>query len=252
MYIVKYSLVFFLGLLLFGCDGESTWDCVQKPGAKITFEESVGDFHSVILQGHMDLVIIQDTLMRIKVETRKNLVEGIRISNVDGMLHLEEESSCNILRDRSYTTVYLYVPELYSIRNASTGIVRNEGVWVQENIELISENHLETSYYNNGTFKLHLEVEELNVLANGNSLFELEGAAENATISFYSGTARLEAERLKIQEIDIYHRGTNHMLLYPVQAIRGEILNTGDVRAYNKPPLVSVEELYKGSLSFVE
>lgn len=249
---IKYSIVFFLGLLLWGCDSESAWDCVQKPGTGVTFEESVADFHSVVVQGHMDLVIIQDTLTRIKVETRKNLAEGIRIWNIDGMLYLDEKSSCSTLKDRSYTTVYLYAPILHSIRNASTGTVRTEGVWIQDKIGLISENHLETSYYNNGVFKMHLEVKELSVLANGTSLFKLEGTAEKANISFYSGTARLEAETMQIQEIEVYHRGANHMLLYPVQAIRGEILNTGDVRAYNKPPIVEVEELYRGSLIFVE
>lgn len=252
MYKIKYSILFFFVLLLFGCDSESAWDCVQTPGTGIEFEESVGDFHSVVVQDHIDLVVIQDTLLRIKVATRKNLVHGIRISNLDGILYLEEKSSCNTLKERSYTTVYLYAPELQSIRNASTGTVSTEEVWVQDKIGLISENHLEASYYNNGVFNMHLEVEDLSVLANGNSLFKLKGTAEKATISFYSGTARLEAETMHIQEVEIYHRGANHMLLYPVQAIRGEILNTGDVRAYNKPPVVEVEELYKGALIFVE
>lgn len=249
---VKYSILFFLMFLLSGCDSESAWDCVQTPGAGVVFEEHVEEFHSITIQGHMDLVLIQDTLTQIKVETRENLATNIHFSIEDGLLFIEEASSCNILKNRSYTTVYIHAPELLSIRNASTGAVRNEGVWVQDEITLISENYFDSAYYNSGTFDMHLEVGELSVLANGNSLFQLKGTADKADISFYSGSARLEANTMQIQEIDLYHRGYNHMLVYPVQAIRGEILNTGDVRAYNQPPIVEVEEKYKGSLIFVE
>lgn len=249
---IKYNLVLFLAILLFSCDSESAWDCIQTPGTGIVYEASLTDFHSITLQGHMDLVIVQDTLTRIQVETRKNLVDNIIFTEKDGMLFIEEKASCDILNDRSYTTVYVYAPKLNSIRNASTGKVSNLGVWRQEHMGLISENHIEPSYYNNGVFDMNLQVNELNILANGNSFFKLNGAAESAKISFYSGNARLDARTMEIQEIEVYHRGHNHMLVYPVQAIRGEILNTGDVRAYNLPPIVEVEEKYRGRLIFVE
>lgn len=249
---IKYSILFFLGLLLLSCDSESAWNCVKKPGAEVEFEELVDGFHSVVIQGHLDLVVIQDSLPQIKVHTRKNLVDNIKFSVEDKVLYIEEKSSCNILRDRSYTTIYLSAPELYNIRNASTGSVRNEGIWKQNKIALISENHLESSYYNNGLFDMHLEVDELSVLANGNSLFQLLGSAKTADVSFYSGNARLEAETMRVLDLEVFHRGANHMMVYPIQSIRGEIVSTGDVRSYNKPPIVEVDEKYSGSLIFVE
>lgn len=249
---VKYSILFFLMFLLFGCDSKNAWDCVQTLGTGVVFQESVEQFHSITIQGHMDVVLVQDTLTQIKVETRENLADNIHFSITDGLLFIEEDSSCNILKDRSYTTIYIHAPELRSIRNASTGTIRNEGIWVQDKMALISENHFDSAYYNNGVFDMHLEVGDLSVLANGNSLFQLEGTAEKADISFYSGSARLEAKTMQIQELEVYHRGYNHMLVFPVQAIRGEILNTGDVRAYNLPPIVEVDEKYRGSLIFVE
>lgn len=249
---VKYNILILLTLIFLGCNSESAWDCVKTPGAEILFEEDVGEFQSVTVQGHMDLVVIQDTLMRVQVKTRENLMGNIQFTIEDGMLYIEDESTCDVLRKRSYTTVYIYAPKLYTIRNASTGMVRNEGVWKQNKIGLICENHFNDSYYNNGVFEMNLEVHELNVLANGHSYFKLEGTAEKADMSVYAGNARIEASSMPIQEIDLYHRGTNHMLLYPTQAIRGEILNTGDVRIYNTPPIVEVDEKYLGSLVIIE
>lgn len=239
-------------LILFGCDSENAWDCVQKPGTKILFEIPVEEFHSVTVQDHVDLVLIQDTLTRVKIETGKNLANNIQLSTVNGMLHIEEKSTCNILKNRSNTTVFIYANELYTIRNASTGTVKNEGIWRQNKVNLIAENYLNPSYRNNGEFYMNLEVQELNVLTNGHSFLKLEGSAEKASISFYTGNTRLDASTMPIQEIEVYHLGTNHMLLYPVQAIRGEILNTGDVRIYNVPPIVEVDEKYLGSLVVIE
>lgn len=247
-----YFILIILSFLLLRCDSKNSWDCVQTPGSEIVFDASVEEFHSVTALGHVDLVLIQDSLRRIKVETRKNLVDNIQFSTEDGMLFIEDKSSCNILRKRSYTTVYVYAPVLYSIRNASTGTIRNEGVWRQDKISLISDDYQNSSYHNNGVFLMNLELQELSVLTNGHSYFKLEGTAEKAEIAFYSGNARLEANAMQIQEIDVYHRGTNHMLLYPVQAIRGEILSTGDVRIYNLPPIIEVEEKYLGTLEFIE
>lgn len=252
MYKGSYIVLSIVCFLLFACDSESAWDCVKSPGSSISFEKSVGDFHSVVIQGHLDMVLIQDTNKRIKVETRKNLADGIRISNLDGMLFIEEKNSCSILRDRSYTTIYLHAPSLYNIRNASTGTIRNKGIWVQENLGLVADNYQESAYYNNGSFQMHMQVDNLQVLANGNSVFELQGTADKAIFSFYSGNARLEAETFKVKDIEVHHRGNNHMMLYPTQSIVGQILNTGDVRAYNKPENIEVEELYRGRLIFVE
>ena len=249
---IKFSILVFFALFILGCDSENAWDCVKTPGAEIKFEENVGEFHSVTVQGHMDMVLIQDSLPRIEVKTRKNLVDDMQWTIEDGMLYLENNSSCNIIRKRSYTTVYVYAPKLYTIRNASTGTVRNEGVWYQDKIDLISDNYMNASYYNNGAFQMNMELKGLYVLANGHSYFKLDGTAESAIIAFYGGNARLEAASMPIQEIQVLHRGTNHMLLYPTQAIRGEILNTGDVRIYNTPPIVEVEEKYLGSLVVIE
>lgn len=239
-------------LLLLSCDSKSAWDCIKTPGTGIEYEETVEDFHSVTVRGHMDVVLIQDSTRKLKVKTRQNLVRDVQVEVVDGVLFLEDLGHCDIFKNRSYTTVYVSAPKLMNIRNASTGTITNEGVWKQDKIALIAENHQDPSYYNNGVFNMHLETGSLSVLANGTSLFQLEGDAEYADIAVFSGGARVEAESMPIQTIKVYHRGSNHLLLQPMQAIHGEILFTGDVRVYSTPEIVEVEEKYSGRLIFVE
>src|SRR5690625_2699494 len=133
---VKYNILILVTLIFFGCNSESAWDCVKTPGAEILFEEDVGEFQSVTVQGHMDLVVIQDTLMRVQVKTRENLMGNIQFTIEDGMLYIEDESTCDVLRKRSYTTVYIYAPKLYTIRKIGRASCR-ERVQYRERDEYV-------------------------------------------------------------------------------------------------------------------
>src|SRR5690625_6653649 len=122
---VKYNILILLTLIFLGCNSESAWDCVKTPGAEILFEEDVGEFQSVTVQGHMDLVVIQDTLMRVQVKTRENLMGNIQHTIDDGVLYIEHERTRDVLRKRSYPTVHIYAPMLYTNQNASTQMDRS-------------------------------------------------------------------------------------------------------------------------------
>jgi hypothetical protein len=55
-----------------------------------------------------------------------------------------------------------------------------------------------------------------------------------------------------VKNLSVFHRGSNKMIVYPIDRLGGEILNSGDVVSKNRPPIVEVEELYTGRLIFDE
>ena len=67
-----------------------------------------------------------------------------------------------------------------------------------------------------------------------------------------AGDSRTEASELQAQSVTVNHRGSNDILVNPVQSISGTIRGTGDVISYNRPETITVEELYKGELIFRE
>ena len=93
-------------------------------------------------------------------------------------------------------------------------------------------------------------MEELIILANGLSNFYLTGSADKANIGLYAGDSRVEAENLIINELVIYHRSTNKMIVNPQESIIGQIRSLGDVISKNRPPIVDVKEYYTGKLIF--
>ena len=82
------------------------------------------------------------------------------------------------------------------------------------------------------------------------SLFYLSGEVENLNINFANGDSRFEGENLIAQNVSVFHRGTNDMIVNPQQSITGSILSTGNVISVNQPPIVDVEEVFNGRLIF--
>ena len=69
-------------------------------------------------------------------------------------------------------------------------------------------------------------------------------------INFAAGNGRFEGENLVAQNINIFHRGSNDMVVNPQQSLTGSIRSTGNVISVNEPPLVNVEEVFSGRLIF--
>ena len=115
---------------------------------------------------------------------------------------------------------------------------------------MISDDFSNQEYYNNGDFDLEINTENLRIIANGFSNFFLKGIVLNANIGLYAGDSRVEAADLVIQNLNIFHRSTNKMIVNPQQSITGEIRSLGDVISKNIPPIIDVVEYFTGALIF--
>jgi len=95
-----------------------------------------------------------------------------------------------------------------------------------------------------------VDIENLSIVTNDLSNIFINGYVESLNINFASGDGRFEGSNLIAQNINIFHRGSNDMILNPQQSLTGEIRSTGNVISVNQPPIVDVEEFYTGSLIF--
>jgi len=166
-------------------------------------------------------------------------------------LRIDNSASCNLVRDYGFTKVYVTSPNITQIRNGSGLPVLSDGVLAFPSLALVSENTaVDGDIHTVGDFELQLDVQNFSIVANGKSNFFLTGQAETASIGLYSGDGRVEAANFIVQDLNIYHRSSNKMIVNPRQAIRGEIRSVGDVIAVFQPPVVEVEAFYTGRLIF--
>ena len=250
---MKRILVLLTLITFFGCDSDKGLNCFQAAGDIIQEEITVETFDKITVWERTQLFIKQGDTQKVVVETGENLLNDIEVQIKDGVLNLRNNNGCNLVRDYGLTKVYITTPNVTRIRNSSGLPVESIGTLSFPDLALISEDReSEDAFHIDGDFKLDLQVENLQVVANGLSNFFLSGTAERADFGIYAGDARIEAENLLIGKLMLFHRGTQDMVVNPQEAIHGKIVSLGNVIAKNRPPIVEVEELYRGRLIFEE
>ena len=248
---MKKIIVVLALVVLYGCNGENVFDCIQSSGNIIEQEFEVDVFKKIQVWERVQLIIDQGAHQVVRVETGENLMNEIQVIVKDSILTISDRNSCNWVRDYDITKVYVTFPDILEIRNSSGLTVESRGTIRVDELGLISENPQNTDlYHRDGDFKLDLDVGILRVRGNGVSKFYLNGKAGYANFRLLDGDVRVEASNLEVNVIEFFDRSSNTLFINPIRSLIGEIRGLGDVIAKNRPPVVEVEELYTGRLIF--
>ncbi|MEO5789886.1 MAG: head GIN domain-containing protein [Gelidibacter sp.] len=246
---MKKFIYILIATVLLSCNGKNVPDCFQNSGAIVQKEFTVADFNEIIVFERVQLILKDAPEQKIIVETGEYLMDEIVVKVENGQLILKDENGCNLTRDYGITKIYVSAPNMTSIRS-STGLpILSDGVLNYPNLSLISEDFgAEGLYHTVGDFRLEVNCTNLKVTTNNLSHIFLSGAVENLTIGFYSGNSRFEGRHLIAQNISIFQRSSNDMILNPQVSLIGEIRSTGNVILVNQPPVVDVQTFYSGRL----
>ncbi|WP_369992562.1 head GIN domain-containing protein [Winogradskyella sp.] len=237
-------------LLFFACNSENANDCFQTSGDIIQQEFEVSDFERILVNRDIELIITQASDYKITVETGENLINDVKVEVIGNRLVLTDDNTCNYVRDYGITKVYVEAANLIEIRNSSQYEVSSNGVLSYPNLSLISEDFNENVEFTVGDYRLTVNNENLDIVSNNISSFYINGTTENLFVGFFAGSGRFEGAALIAQNIEVNHRGSNDMIVNPIQSLTGELRGTGNVIAVNQPPIVDVEEIYIGELIF--
>jgi len=101
-----------------------------------------------------------------------------------------------------------------------------------------------------GDWYLTIENESVNVWSNGIAIFYLNGNTTNLDINFSDGDTRFEGKNFIAKNISVRQVSSNDMVIFPTESLTGSIHSTGNVIAYNTPPLITVDVQSVGKLIF--
>ena len=101
-----------------------------------------------------------------------------------------------------------------------------------------------------GNFDIEVNSQNIDIIINNWSSVFISGSVESLFVGYFSGDARFEGRELIAQDVEIYQRSSNDMIINPQQSIVGEIRSTGDVILVNTPPVVEVQQFYTGQLIY--
>jgi hypothetical protein len=238
-------------IVLLSCNGDNVPDCFQNSGTIVQQEFELETFDKVIVYERIQLIVKDESTQEVVVETGEYLFNDIEVKVENGTLILKNNNSCNLTRNYGITKVYVSSPNLTEIRNSSGLTVSSDGVLNYSNLTLVSEDFNATYVtHTDGDFNLQVNCNRIDIVFNNLSRVFISGFVNNLFIGFYSGDARFEGANLVAQNINIFQRSSNDMIVNPQQSLTGEIRGTGDVISLNRPPIVDVEEFYTGKLIF--
>lgn len=248
---MKTLMYIIFALVIFSCNSEDVPDCFQNSGDIIQEEFVVDNFNKITVFPRVELIVKQDSIRQVIVETGEYLLNDIELKVENNRLLIRNGNACNLTRDYGITKVYVSIPNLTEIRNGSGLTVHSDGVLSFDNLSLVSEDfNAEGPVNTDGDFNVQVDCIALNCVVNNLSSIFISGAVEDLFIGYYSGDARFEGRHLVAQHIDIFQRSSNDMIINPRQSLTGEIRSTGDVILVNAPPVIEVEEFYTGQLIF--
>lgn len=247
----KVWLIIFGFFFFTACDKEDAPNCFRTIGEIIQNEIEVTAFEELIVYGRIKLFIKQGNEHRVVVEDGRNLIGNVTATVENGRLSLKNVDNCNLFRDYNTTSIYVTVPNLTWLQNASNNTIESIGtlnfpvIWLRS---FNQENNPEI--YTNGDFKMDLVSEYIRVTGDEYSNYFITGSTEYLNLYIADGDGRFEGAGLTAQVVEIQHRGTNKLFVNPQNELKGEIRSTGDVISVNRPPIVNLPAFYTGKLIF--
>jgi len=232
------------------CDSDSASDCFQTTGPIVQKEFRISSFETILVNRDIELIVKEGTDFIVIVETGENLMNDVQVAVTGSELQLTDSNTCNYVRDYGITKIYVIAPNITSIRSSTQYDVSSDGILNFPNISLVSEDFNAPGSFTVGDFRMQFNSSKLRIVSNNISSFYISGQVDNLFIGFFSGAGRFEGADLLAENVNVYHRGSNDMIVNPQISLTGELRGTGNLISLNNPPTVEVEQLYTGQLIF--
>lgn len=246
----KFSLLMVLFWLFNACEKPS--DCIESTGEMVTKEVTVAPFKRLKVYRGIEVIITQGSEYKVEIVAGENFIDNVQVRQDGDKLIFENEASCNWVRAYGTTKILVTTPTLEEVYSKTDRNISSNGVLTFPYISFIAMDKDGDGEAGAGTgdFILNVNNDYLNIANNNVSRFYLSGQTNTAEFNFYFGDGRIEAENLTAQNIKVYHRGSNDMIVKPIQSIIGTMNSTGNIILKNVPPVVDVDELYQGNVIY--
>lgn len=244
---MKKIIALWIVFLLLGCNSESGLDCFKKQGKTQTQEIFTEEFTKINISEGIELIVKQTDEQKISLTFGENFINEISFDVIDGELMVQNNSGCNVLRNYHPAQVYISSPNLEKIYSASQYSIQSDGLLTYPDLTLESGIIQDTP---STIFDIWIENEKLSIHDNISSVFRIKGKTQELNIKFWGSNGRFEGEDLLADEIQVYHRSTNDMIVFPLNKISGKLLSTGNLVLKNVPEVVDIEQFFTGQVVY--
>ena len=229
-------------LLLISCKA-SLEDCFKSTGAIKIEERILMDFDSIRLEDNVNIILIQDTINKIRLEAGENLLPKIKSEVSNRLLVVKNENDCNWVRKLNVPiNAYVHFKDLSIITNMGVASISNE-----DSLK-IKGHAIDIRITETGDIHLAGEFDWIYariIVATGN--LTLEGKADGLEL-YADGTSLVHAEKLLVGYASIETLLTGDIWVNPTDQISAKIFWQGNVYYKNSPQIILQQETSTGKL----
>jgi hypothetical protein len=246
------KIIILLSFLLVFISCEKPSECYESTGDMVTRTIPVNPFTRIKVYRGIAVVITEGPEYKVEIKSGSNLIDNVSVTQNDNQLVFTDNTTCNWLREYGQTTVYVTTPNLEEIYSKTERNISSNGTLTYPTLRIFALDKDADGEEGAGTgdFYLTLNNSQLVVENNNVSRYFISGTTNEANLNLYAGDGRIDASNLTSQTIKVYHRGSNDMIVRPMQSITGKMVSTGDVILKNNPPIVEVQQLYQGQVIY--
>jgi hypothetical protein len=246
------KILFLFSFILAFISCEKPSECFESSGDMVTRTIPVIPFTKIKVYRGIELIISQGTEYKLEIQSGSNLIDNIEITQIDNQLILKDNTTCNWLREYGQTKIYITTPNLEDIYSKTDRNISSNGVLTFPILRLyaLDKNGDSEDAAGTGDYYINVNNNQLVIENNTVSRYFISGTTDTALFNFWAGDGRIDASNLTIQNLQVYHRGSNDMIVKPIQSITGKMVSTGDIILKNNPPIINVQQLYMGHVIY--
>ncbi len=247
----KFLLCIVFVFIFISCEKPS--DCIESSGVTTIKDIPVEAFSKIKVYRGIEVIITEGPNYSVQIEAGENFINDIEVKQYGNQLVFKDNTSCNWVRDYGQTKIFVTTPILDEVYSKTDRNISSNGVLTFPNLTFLSLDKDADGEKGAGTgdFILNVNNQSLTIANNNVSRFFLSGQTNTATFNFYFGDGRIEAQNLIAQNVVVYHRGSNDMIVNPIQSVTGVLNSTGNLILKNVPPVHSpLDALYTGHVIY--
>lgn len=221
------------GLSLTACNRFPLGGCIEGNGELITENRALAPFHSIVVDGSMDVRLAQAGEQSLKLQAEANLLPIITTTIENGVLTISsKEGYCTT----KGVTVFATMPEVRSVAIEGSGDVAAEGTIAAGTATgAAASGKLSFSIDGSGSITVPVQSDELIASIGGSGDVFLKGSSR-AFKGEINGSGNIVAAELQTQQCTISINGSGDASVHAASELYVTINGSGDVVYAGNPP----------------
>ena len=215
---------------------------IRGNGVVKTENRNAGSFTRINASGSVDVVVKQDSVYSIRVETDENLLPYVVVENKNGSLHIREQRGVR-LRPTHSVKVYVSGPSIISFDGSGSADIVSENT-------ITSKETISIGLSGACTIRLDVNAPKVKAGISGAGTISLKGQTRDFEVDA-SGSADINCFGLLAENTDVSISGAGDAEVFASVKLDLHVSGAGDIR-YKGNAMVNKHISGAGSVSKVE